>query len=407
MAATRTEAEALDATDPLRWLRDEFVIANDGLIYLDGNSLGRLPRRTERRLSSVVTEGWGSGLVSSWDSWVKDPTDVGDRLGAALLGVSGGQTVVGDSTTINLFKLAHAALDAARGQGVVTDRGNFPTDRYVLAAVARARGADLRVVDDPSIYEPRESDGLVSFSAVDYRTGALLDMNDITERAHRVGALALWDLSHAVGVVPLDLDALGVDMAVGCTYKYLNAGPGAPAFAYVRHDLQAAIDPVIPGWFGHADRFAMGPDYVPGPGVARLLTGTPDVLGLAAVDEGLRLLSEAGLGALRRKSLALTDLVMAMVDVIGPEFGLDVVTPRQPEHRGAHVSVRHPQAWEICQALRARNVVPDFREPDLLRMCPAPAYTRFVDAWDGVRVLGEVVSSGAHRSFPTDRRPVT
>ena len=411
-APSRADALALDADDELAPFRARFVIADDGddeTIYLDGNSLGRLPKATVERLDRVVRDEWGRGLIGSWTSaaWIDLPRTVGDRLGTTLLGARPGEVLVADSTSVNLYKLARAALDAApRGRSlVVTDRGNFPTDRYILEGVA-----DVRYVDedpDAAAVDAATSNGdvaLVSLSLVSYRTGALLDLRGITEVARANGALVLWDLSHAVGAVPIDLRAAGVDLAVGCTYKYLNAGPGAPAFLYVRDDLQDALTQPIRGWFGAADQFVMGPAYAPAPGVDRFAVGTPPVLGLAAVDEGVALLGEAGMDALRRKSLAQTDLLLALAD----DAGLEVATPRPHERRGSHVAIRHPEAWRLCRALvEELGVIPDFREPDLIRFGVTPINTRFVDVWDALDRLRGAVHERRYERFPVERTRVT
>ena len=348
-APSRADALALDDADELAPFRERFVVDADGPIYLDGNSLGRLPRATVERLARVVAEEWGSGLIGSWSSsWIDLPRVVGDRIASSVVGARAGEVLVCDSTSVNLYKLARAALGASDRSVVVTDRGNFPTDRYVLEGLADVRWVDA----DPSaasIADATRADdvALVSLSLVSYASGELLDLEGITAAAHDHGALVLWDLSHGAGAVPIDLGRAGVDLAVGCTYKYLNGGPGAPAFLYVREDLQARLTQPIRGWFGAADQFVMGPTYVPAPGIDRFAVGTPPVLGLAAVEEGVGLVAEAGIDRLRRKSLVATDLLIALADA----FGFEVVTPRPHARRGSHVAVRHPEAWRLCRAL--------------------------------------------------------
>lgn len=408
-APSRADALALDAADELAPFRDRFVIDEDGPIYLDGNSLGRLPLATVARLERVVREEWGQGLIGSWSasSWIDLPRTVGDRLAADVLGARPGEVLVADSTSVNLYKLARAALDAAPpGRTiVVTDRGNFPTDRYILDGVAEVR----YVRDDPDPADIAEATApgdvaVVSLSLVGYRTGALLDLAGTTAAAHAGGAVVLWDLSHAAGAVPIDLQRAGVDLAVGCTYKYLNGGPGAPAFLYVRSDLQARLTQPIRGWFGAADQFVMGPAYTPAPGIDRFAVGTPPVLGLVAVDEGVALLAEAGIERLRRKSLAATDLLIALAD----DAGLDVATPRDHARRGSHVAVRHPEAWRLCRALvEELGVVPDFREPDLIRFGVTPINTRFVDVWDAMHRLRTAVEERRFERFAVERTRVT
>ena len=409
-APSRADALALDAADELAPFRDRFVLDDDGPLYLDGNSLGRLPSATVARLRGVVEQEWGAGLIGSWSSsWIELPRTVGDRIATSVVGARPGEVLVCDSTSVNLYKLARAALDAAAPSGrtvVVTDRGNFPTDRYVLEGLAD----DVRWVDaDPdadAIAEATSSGdvALVSLSLVSYASGALLDLEGITAAAHARGALVLWDLSHAAGAVPIDLEGAGVDLAVGCTYKYLNAGPGAPAFLYVREELQSRLTQPIHGWFGAADQFAMGPDYVPAPGIDRFAVGTPPVLGLAAVDEGVALLGEAGIERLRRKSLAATGLLLALADAAG----FDVATPRPDDRRGSHVALRHPEAWRLCRALiEELGVIPDFREPDLIRFGVTPLYTRFVDVWDAMDRLRRAVEERRFERFPIERTRVT
>ena len=306
----RSYAEELDAADPLAGFRDRFSWPGEPLIYLDGNSLGPLPLSTRERISEVVAQEWGAGLVRSWDSWIGLPRRAGDAVGQ-LVGAAAGQVIVCDSTTVNLYKLAWAALDAQPGRTViVTDDDNFPTDRYALEGIAAQRGCELRLIATDidegmsarSVHSAVDTDtAFVSLSQVAYRSGALADMAQITEIAHEAGALALWDLSHAAGAVPVELDAAGADLAVGCTYKYLNAGPGSPAFLYVRAGLQHRLRQPIWGWFGQRDQFAMGPRYEPLPGIDAFMTGTPQIIGTVAVEEGARLLGEAGIGRLTRQ----------------------------------------------------------------------------------------------------------
>ncbi|HEX6470979.1 MAG TPA: kynureninase [Streptosporangiaceae bacterium] len=414
-ALSRERAERLDAADPLAGLRDEFVHDDPELVYLDGNSLGRLPAATRRRLAEVVEVEWGQGLVGSWSRWIERPARVGDLLGAALLGAAAGQVVVSDSTTVNLYKLAVAAIDARPGRSViVTDDDNFPTDRYVLEGVAAQRGLVLRMVHTdidqgatPDALRAAIDDdtALVCLSHVAYRSGALADMAEVNELAHGRGALVLWDLCHAAGAVPVELDATGADLAVGCTYKYLNAGPGAPAFLYVRRGLQAAARQPIWGWFGQRAQFEMGPSYDPEPTIARFTTGTPPIIGVAAVEEGVRLLATAGIDRLRAKGVALTSYLIELADAWLPGFA--VATPRDPARRGAHVSLSHPEAWRVTRALIDAKVIPDYRGPDRIRLGPVPVYTRFVDVWEGMARLRDIVESKAYERYPTERSRVT
>src|SRR5580700_3523427 len=417
MPLERSYAEELDAADPLARFRDRFVRDIPAPIYLDGNSLGPLPRATRDRIAEVVAQEWGSGLVRSWHGWIELPGQVGDLLGEHLIGAAPGQVAVCDSVTVNLYQLACAALDARPGRTViVTDDDNFATDRYVLQGIAEQRGGELRMVgtdmdqgiDAGALRDAVDSStALVSLSHVAYRSGALADMATITEIVHEAGALALWDLCHSVGAVPVELDATGADLAVGCTYKYLNAGPGAPAFLYVRRELQPALRQPVWGWFGQRDQFEMGPAYDPAPGIGQFLTGSPQIIGTVAVQEGARLQAEAGIGRLRVKGLALTEYLIALADEWLAPHGVTVASPRRGERRGSHVTLGHPEAWRISQALILAGVIGDYRTPDRLRLGPAPAYTRFTDVWDALDILRAIMTEGTFRNVTVARSVVT
>jgi kynureninase len=407
----RAFAEAADATDPLAGFRDRFVRDDPSLIYLDGNSLGMLPLATAERITEVMRREWGGELIRAWDHWIDLPGRAGDLLGRYLLGAAPGQVVVGDSTTVNLYKLARAALDARPGRGViVTDDDNFPTDRYVLAGVAAERGADLRFIRtdmDAGISADAvraavdAGTALVCLSHVAYRSGALADMAEITGIAHHHDALVLWDLCHSAGSVPVDLDGCGADLAVGCTYKYLNAGPGAPAFLYVRQGLQEQLHQPVQGWFGQRDQFAMGPAYDPVPGIGRFLTGTPDVIGTAAVEEGARLLAEAGIGRLRHKGQRLTDYLITLADAWLAPLGFTLASPRDSAGRGSHVCLHHPEAALISAALTRAGVIGDYRAPGRLRLGPAPITTRFTDIWDAMDAIRRIAGEEAYAQAVT------
>jgi kynureninase len=394
----RTRARERDAADPLAGLRERFHIPDPELVYLDGNSLGRLPRASAGRVAGVLCEEWGERLIRAWEEgWMTLPESVGDRLGAAVLGAAPGQVLVADSTTVCLFKLASAALDArAARTEIVTDVENFPTDRYVLEGLAAQRGLELRwIAGDPQPQDVAAAVGpktaLVCLSHVSYRSAAIADMERITAIAHQAGALVLWDLCHSAGAVPVALDACRVDLAAGCTYKYLNAGPGAPAFLYVRADLQDELRQPVWGWMGRRQPFAMAPGYEPVTGVRAMLSGTPNVLGIALVDEGVRLVEEAGIAAIHAKAQALTDYVVELADARLCPRGLEVASPRQAARRGAHVAIRHPRARRLCAELLAAGVITDFRPPDLIRLGLSPLTTSFTDAWDGVDRLQSLV----------------
>jgi kynureninase len=408
---TRDEALALDRDDHIAWLRDAFVIEDPELLYLDGNSLGRLPRRTEEAMARLVRDEWGGDLIRGWDRWVDLPRSVGDLLGRDFLGASAGEVAIADSTSVNLYRLAAAALAARPDRRIILATAEeFPTDRYILEGLAAARGNEVRFLgSDPveglgaeglrDALATSETDGgtsLVLLSHLNYRSGALEDMTELTAVAHDAGALSLWDCSHSVGSVPVDLEASGADLAVGCTYKYLNAGPGAPAFLYVRRELQAELTQPVWGWFGQRDQFAMGPRYEPVDDIGRFLVGTPPVAGMVAVRESAAVLAEAGIVALRAKGIALTELAIAIADARLASIGFTVGTPRDAARRGSHVSLRHPDAWRISQAAREAGVLGDFRAPDSLRLGFAPAYTRFVDVWDALDRIRSIVETDRH-----------
>jgi kynureninase len=418
---TRDAAAARDAADPLAGFRHRFAGTDDDrpdrLLYLDGNSLGRLPLETPAAVSRVVEREWGEGLVGSWSSWIGEATRLGDQLAAGVLGARPGEVLVGDTTTVNLYKLLVAGAEARPGRDVlVCTSDDFPTDRYVVAGVARARGMTVREVPadldqglDLAVLAQAldERVAVVVLSQVAYRSGALADLPAITRLVHDAGALMLWDLSHSVGSVPADLTDADADLAVGCTYKYLNGGPGAPAFLYVRRDLQEQLRSPIQGWFGQRDQFAMGPEYDPAPGIERFGAGTPPVLGMAALEVGARLVAEAGVKRLTAKGRALGELIVALSDAWLAPHGVVLASPRDPARRGAHVTLTHPQAWQITEALIDRRVVPDFRTPDRVRLGPAPLYTRFVDVWDAMDRFRVLLDDRAYEDYPAERSRVT
>lgn len=396
IAATRKHAEWLDANDPLGEYRKRFLLP-ERVIYLDGNSLGALPRTTADRLREVVAQQWGERLIRGWDEgWLDQPLEVGARLGA-LLGAARGEVVIGDSTTVCFYKLASAALELRRGRRrIVTDVDNFPTDRYALEGIARARGAELEWLHCDRVAGPCLEDvaavigadtALVTFSHVSYRSASVADMAAINRMAHDAGALTLWDLSHSAGSVPVSLDEDGADLAVGCTYKYLNGGPGAPAYMYVSRELLEQIEQPIWGWLGRRDPFAMEHGYLPAGDIRRVLSGSPPVLALAAVEEGVTLVAEAGMERIHAKAMALTDFAIAVVDARLGQAGFSIASPRDRVRRGAHVAVAHQDARGLCAALIERDVIVDFRGPDLIRIGLSPLTTRFVDVWNAVDVL--------------------
>jgi kynureninase len=416
-SADPSYAQALDTADQLASFRDRFVQQDRDLIYLDGNSLGPLPVRTQARIAEVVDQDWGVGLVRSWDKWIGLPREAGDMVAEHLVGAAAGQVLVCDSVTVNLYKVACAALDARPGRDViVTDDDNFPTDRYVLEGIAAQRGSELRLIHtdlDAGVSEQALTDALdertalVCLSHVAYRSGALADMGRLTELIHATGALALWDLSHSVGAVPVELDATGADLAIGCTYKYVNAGPGAPGFLYVRESLQPQLRQPIWGWFGQRDQFEMGPHYDPAPGIDAFMTGTPNVIGTVAVEEGARLLGEATIALLRAKSIELTSYLTALADEWLVPLGFALASPRDATRRGAHVSLRHDDAWQISQALIRDGVIGDYRTPGRLRLGPVPIYTRFTEIWSALDRLRDIAATKSYADIPAEQSRVT
>jgi kynureninase len=422
----RAYADSLDDRDPLRDFSRQFLpfpgLDGDQLIYLDGNSLGRPPVGALDAIDDLIARDWAAG-VGSWGepsasgrpSWIELPAVVGDLIGAHLLGAAPGQVLVSDSTTVNLYKLAAAALDARPGRRtIVTEAGNFPTDRYVLEGLASARGLRVEYVDIDLLAGCSASDldlgsdtALVCLSHVDYRSAAIADVGGITTAAHDVGALVLWDLSHSVGSVPIALDVDGVDLAVGCTYKYLDGGPGAPAFLYVRRELQATLRQPIWGWFGQRDQFAMGTAYDPAPTIDRFATGTPNIVGLTSVEAGVTLLAAAGIAALRTKGMALTSYLIQLYDAWLAPLGFELASPRDADARGSHVSLRHPAAYQLCRALIDEHVVPDYREPDLIRCGLSALTTSFADVHEATRRLRGLTTSGRYLDYASTRSRVT
>jgi kynureninase len=399
--ASRTAAQ-LDAADPLSRFRDRFVGAATDLVYFDGNSLGRPVAATAERLAGFVRDEWGGRLIRGWDEqWMDLPTTLGDDLARICLGAAPGQTAIGDSTTVWLYKLMRAAVDHAvrtdpARTEIVIDTDNFPTDRYVAEGVAAERGLTLRWIEvdtsegvtaDQLRDAVGERTALVVLCHVAYRSAWLAPAPELTRIAHEAGALVLWDLCHAAGSVPVALDEWDADLAVGCTYKYLNGGPGSPAFGYVNARLQDDLTQPIQGWMGHADPFLMGPGYTPAPGIRRFLSGTPPILGMVAVQSMLELVEEAGIEAIRAKSVALTSYAVELADATLPEVTL--ASPRDPELRGGHVTLHHDRMREVTARLWERDVIPDYRDPGGLRIGLSPLSTSFDEVergMDAVRV---------------------
>jgi kynureninase len=398
--STPERARALDAADPLRSFRERFAIPDRDVVYLDGNSLGRPPLAA---LEAVRRAGdrWAEALIRGWteDEWLEHPLRVGDLLAQGVLGARPGEVALGDSTTVNLYRLASAALDARRPRRVVIlERSEFPTDRYVVEGLARERDLEIRWLEgDPIEGLTTEAVGaaldddvaLVVLSVVNYRSAAIVDVRAVTDAARAAGALVLWDLSHAAGSIPVDLEANGVDLVVGCTYKYLDGGPGAPAFLYVRGELQRELRPPIQGWFAQRDQFEMGPRFERRGSIGGWLVGTPGILALVAAEAGIALTAEAGLAAIRAKGIALTEYAIELLDAWLAPLGCSLGSPRDPSRRGTHVSIRHPDARRLTSDLIARKVIPDFRAPDSIRMGLSPLTTSFEDVHRGLSALRE------------------
>ncbi len=399
----------LDAADPLAGFRNRFAPTEDGLIYLDGNSLGRPTKASIERVNALA-EAWAKRLIRGWDDgWLEMPLTVGDELAQGVLGAKPGEVAVTDSTTVNIYRLACAALDARPDRGtIVIERSEFPTDRYVVEGLARDRGLTIRWLDGDPIEGLRTEDvaspfdsrtALLILSAVNYRSAAIVDIRAVTDAARDAGALVLWDLSHAGGSIPVDLEANGVDLAVGCTYKYLNGGPGSPAFLYVRRELQDALRPPIQGWFAQREQFDMGPTFDRVAGIRGWLVGTPGVVGLTSAQAGIEVVAEAGIDAIRAKGIALTEYAIALHDAWLAPLGCSIGSPREASRRGAHVSIRHPEAKRLTRSLIERGVIPDFRAPDSVRIGLSPLTTSFDDVHRGMRALAELLRpTGIRRS---------
>jgi kynureninase len=399
----RVSLAAEDAADPLADFRDRFSLPS-GVIYLDGNSLGALPKATPARVAEVVAHEWGQSLIRAWNThgWIDLAQQIGEKIGR-LIGAAPDSTIVADSTSINLFKLLSAALaERPERRVILTEAGNFPTDLYVAQGLADLlkQGHILRRVDDVASALDRDV-AVLLLTHVNYRSGAMHDMASLTRAAHEVGALVLWDLSHSVGAVPLQLQAHEVDFAVGCGYKYLNGGPGAPAFLSVAPHLHATLRLPINGWLGHTAPFEFSSDFRPAHGVAQTVVGTPPILSLAALEVGVDLMLEAPIDALRQKSLRLAEIFL---DLMAGQ-GFQPLTPADPCHRGSQVAFSHPDGFPIMQALIARGVIGDFRAPDILRFGLAPLYLRYVDIWDAVAALRDVMHSGDWRRPEHQQRP--
>ena len=413
----RSQCEQLDLVDPLAPLRLQFALP-DNTIYLDGNSLGARPHAALSRAQEVITQEWGNDLIKSWNNagWFEMPSRLGNLL-APLIGAKADEVVVTDSTSINLFKAIAAALhmqahDPARSQRrvIVSERSNFPTDLYMAQGISEwlDRGYRLHMVDSHEELQSaiNQDTALVMLTHVNYRSGYMHDMNALTQHSHEQGALVIWDLAHSAGAVEVDLHQANADFAVGCCYKYINGGPGAPAFIWVPQHHQAQFKHPLSGWWGHAQPFAMAPEFTATAGIRRALCGTQAMVSLALVEPGLAIFAQTSMSALRQKSLALTDLFIALVKIKAEQLDLDLVTPLEHAERGSQVSYRHPHAYAVMQALIARGVIGDYREPSIMRFGFTPLYTRFVDVYDAVEILFDILERQDY-SIAAQRNAVT
>ena len=419
-----TLADQLDKDDPLCSFRSRFFIESENTIYLDGNSLGRLPNKTKALLSEVIDKQWGSELIESWNQhWYTKSTQLGNKI-APIIGASKGEVIVSDSTSINLYKLAHAALKYQKGKTtIVSDDLNFPTDLYILQGLLKEFSPqyelDLAKTNDGITIETEvlkskitENTALVVLSLVAFKSAFMYQLEEITAYAYKKGALVLWDLSHAAGAVEIELNKSKADLAVGCTYKYLNGGPGSPAFLYVRKDLQEKLLSPIQGWFGEALPFEFDLNYRPAEGIRRFLTGTPPVLNLMAIEPGIDMINEAGIKNIHKKSIRLSEFFLSMADSELSDYGFEVGSPLKSVKRGSHVSLKHKEAYRICQALiqpksSTLRIIPDFRDPDNIRFGFTPLYTTFKEVWLTAQRLKEIIKEKEYEQFSTQRPDVT
>ncbi len=402
---SRSTAQALDAKDPLSKYRDEFMIADPSLCYLDGNSLGRMPNATVGVVENYLRGEWATKLVSGWTDWIDEAQSVGDLIGRASLGAAVGQMLCVDTTSVNFYQLCSAAVDARSDRKtVITDTANFPTDRYILEGICKQRGLKLVVIDDddgeefisPEMLAAVLNDdvALVSLSVIQYRSGVLHDVAKLTQLARDAGALFVWDASHAVGVVPMQYDRDKVDLAVGCTYKYGNSGPGSPAWLYVSHRVQSELNVPIQGWFAQDDQFAMGQGFDRTTGMRGFQIASPSIIGMRCVTTAFEMIERAGLSAIAQKAAQGTELMLALHDAWLQPLGFSVVTPRDSKRRGGHISVRHPDSQKISEAMRIfGNVIGDFRQPDCIRLAISPLPTSYVEVFDGFERIRDVVAA--------------
>jgi kynureninase len=420
-ATDRQFALDLDSRDPLARFRSQFVISNPNICYLDGNSLGRLPLTTIDAVNTFMREEWGPEVVTGWGHWVDEAQPTGDLIGRATLGAAAGQVLACDTTSVNFYQLALAAIHARPGRKtIITDAANFPTDRYILDGIAKQFGLNLVIIDNesagsteheritPEILAPylNEDVALVTLEVIQYRSGARNDIKSLTDLVRKHGAFMLWDASHAVGAIEMDFDKNGVDIAVGCTYKYGNSGPGAPAWLYVNKKVQAELQVPIQGWFSQGDQFAMGADFERAQGIRGFQIASPSLIGLRCIKSAFTMIEEAGIGAISEKAAIGTEMMIQLYDAWLAGLGFTLLTSRNPQERGGHISVGHPDAARICVALREfADVIPDYRTPNSIRLAIAPLPTSYVEVWDGFARIRDLVSSRQYEKIEkTDSR---
>jgi kynureninase len=420
-ATDRQFALDLDARDPLARFRSQFVISDPNICYLDGNSLGRLPLATVEAVNAFMKDEWGPEVVTGWGHWVDEAQPTGDLIGRATLGVAAGQVLACDTTSVNFYQLALAAIHARPGRKtIITDAANFPTDRYILDGIAKQFGLKLVIIDNesagkaeheritPEILAPylNEDVALVTLEVIQYRSGARNDIKSLTDLVRKHGAFMLWDASHAVGAIEMDFDKNGVDIAVGCTYKYGNSGPGAPAWLYVNKKVQAELQVPIQGWFSQGDQFAMGADFERAQGIRGFQIASPSLIGLRCIKSAFTMIEEAGIGAISEKAAIGTEMMIQLFDAWLAELGFTLLTSRNPQERGGHISIGHPDAARICVALREfADVIPDYRTPNSIRLAIAPLPTSYVEVWDGFARIRDLVASRQYEKIEkTDSR---
>ena len=405
----REYALELDQNDPLAGYRSKFVITDPNLCYLDGNSLGRLPHATVKAVSDFLSQEWGNEVVTGWSHWIDEAQVAGDLLGRAVLGAGPGQVLVCDTTSVNFYQLCVAAIKARPGRKtVITDAANFPTDRYILKGIAEQFGLKLIIIDneDPAIAENElitaellekymsEDVAMVTFEVIQYRSGARTDIQSVTDLARSYGALVVWDASHAAGAIEMNFDACGVDLAVGCTYKYGNSGPGSPAWLYVNKKIQKELQVPILGWFGNEDQFGMGPDFVKAEGIRGFQIASPSIIGIRGVQVAFAMIEEAGIDVIASKAAIGTQMMIDLYDEWLSPLGYTLLTSRNPKERGGHISIGHPEAARICVALRKfANVIPDYRTPNAIRLAIAPLPTSYVEVWDGFQRIRDLTQT--------------